>query len=319
MEAYEKILNGYSGSAILPADFDAFWQRKVAEMEEMELDYSISQAEIPVCPCTKFLDIRMKGFAGADLYAKYVLPVSDRPVPVVLQFHGYPGASRGWFEQSSFAGMGFAVIAMDCPGLAGYSNYNSVPEGTLYSDHIIMGLGGRPDELYYTQTYLDTCLMVRLAEALPELDSSRIFVSGGSQGGGLSIVCAALNPGKIRKAAILYPFLADMKCAYDCGSDAVVFTGMKYWKRWHNQTADGDEEMFTKLGYIDALNFADKISCPVLFGTGLKDVFIPPKAQLATYARIRSPKELVIYPDYGHEEIADFDDRIIGFFTEGRA
>jgi cephalosporin-C deacetylase-like acetyl esterase len=42
--------------------------------------------------------------------------VCDAPVPLVLQFHGYPGSSRSWLEQSSYAGMGMAIIALDCPG-----------------------------------------------------------------------------------------------------------------------------------------------------------------------------------------------------------
>ena len=56
---------------------------------------------------------------GARLYAKFLRPRRST-VPLVLQFHGYPGASR-FAEQASFAGMGMALIAMDCPGQAGYS------------------------------------------------------------------------------------------------------------------------------------------------------------------------------------------------------
>ncbi len=32
--------------------------------------------------------------------------------PLVLQFHGYPGASLCWFEQSSFLGLGCLLIAL---------------------------------------------------------------------------------------------------------------------------------------------------------------------------------------------------------------
>ncbi|MFR0800335.1 MAG: acetylxylan esterase [Suilimivivens sp.] len=63
----------------------------------------------------------MSGVNGEKLHAKYIRPKSMEKVPVVLQFHGYPGASRGWFEQASFAGMGMAVLAMDCPGQGGSS------------------------------------------------------------------------------------------------------------------------------------------------------------------------------------------------------
>ena len=316
MKTYEEILNGYHGSAIKPEAFDTFWCSMYQKAQVAALNYTVTEAAFSANSHTKYYEIRMKGFCHSEIYAKYILPVSDEPVPVVLQFHGYPGASRGWFEQSSFAGLGMAVIAIDCPGQGGYTDYSAAPIGTQYSDHIIMGLDGQPEDFYYTEAFLNTCLAVRLAEALPEIDSSRIYVNGASQGGGLGLVCAALNAGKIRKAAILYPFLTDYRCAYDNGSDSIVFTGMKYWRRWYDPTGAREEEMFTKLGYIDALNFADRITCPVLFGTGLKDVLIPPKAQLAAYAAMKCEKQLVIYPDYGHEEIPDFDERIINFFSK---
>ena len=53
-----------------------------------------------------------------------------------------------------------------------------------------------------------------------------------------------------------------------------------------------------------------------MFGTGLMDAVIPPSAQFAAYGKMKCPKQHLIYPDYGHEEIADFDDRIPDFFLK---
>lgn len=75
---------------------------------------------------------------GAQLYAKYVKPRAARPVPLVLQFHGYPGASRSWLEQSSFAGMGCALLAMDCPGQGGTARTWRFA-GTTVTGHIVRG------------------------------------------------------------------------------------------------------------------------------------------------------------------------------------
>lgn len=309
-------LQEYTGSTPCPADFQEFWDRKIREAWEHPLNYTITPSEIPASPCTRYYDVWMEGIGGGKLYAKYVLPISKKPVPVVLQFHGYPGSSRGWFEQSSFAGMGMAVLAMECPGQGGASVYAGAPAGTTAADHIVMGLAGEPDGLYYVEAFMDTCLMVRLALALEQLDSSRIYVNGASQGGGLGLVCTALNTPYIRKCATLYPFLADYRRAWDMDRDLVVFTGMKYCSRWFDPTGEHLDAMFTKLGYIDVMNFVERITCPVLFGTGLMDEFIPPSAQFAVYQRIQSPKQHLIYPDYGHEEIFDFDDRIIDFFAK---
>lgn len=86
--------------------------------------------------------------AGARIYAKYLRPHSDKPVPLVLQFHGYPGASRSFAEQASFAGMGMALIAMDCPGQAGYSVDVGGFLGTTVSGHIVAGLDGPAEGMY---------------------------------------------------------------------------------------------------------------------------------------------------------------------------
>ena len=53
---------------------------------------------------------------------------------------------------------------------------------------------------------------------------------------------------------------------------------------------------------------------PVLFATGFQDTICPPVTQYAVYNRITSPKRHLLYPDFAHEEIQEFDDRLIRFF-----
>lgn len=301
-----------------PADFTEFWDERVREAWSLPLHYECVPAETAGNENVRYYDIWLEGMHASRLHAKFVLPVRKERVPVILQFHGYPGASRGWFEQSSFAGMGMAVLALDFPGQGGEGVYASSPRGTTSADHIVMGVDGEPEGLYYTEMYQNTCLLVRLALALRELDPERIYTNGASQGGAFSLVCAALNAGYIQKCASLYPFLTDYYRAWETDRDSVVYAGLKYYNRWFDPTGQGHEAFFTKLGYIDVLNFVDMITCPVLFGTGLMDEYIAPSGQFDTYSRIRAEKEHIIYPDYGHEEIADFDDRLLAFFSKGR-
>ncbi|MFR3877239.1 MAG: acetylxylan esterase [Collinsella sp.] len=104
-----------------PSDFDLFWKDRMAEADAVELDYAIEAASVADSATCRFFDLWYTGMCGARLHAKYLKPVSEEPMPLVLQFHGYPGASRSWFEQASFAGMGMALIALDCPGQGGPS------------------------------------------------------------------------------------------------------------------------------------------------------------------------------------------------------
>ena len=109
----------YLGTNPMPEDFDVFWDARVEEARQIPLKYHLSASEIPDFDTCRFMDLEFTGIRWEQLYAKYLLPASNKPVPLVLQFHGYPGASRSWLEQASFAGMGCALLAMDCPGQGG--------------------------------------------------------------------------------------------------------------------------------------------------------------------------------------------------------
>ena len=132
-------------------------------------------------------------------------------MPLVLQFHGYPGASRSWFEQASFAGMGMALIALDCPGQGGPSEDIGGFEGTTVAGHIVAGIDGDPANLYYVRLHQDIRILCRIVRELEGIDLARVFANGASQGGGLGIATCALNSELINRAAILYPFLSDFR------------------------------------------------------------------------------------------------------------
>jgi len=309
-------LKRYTGSTPVPDDFWNFWDKMTKKAWSVPFSYEIIPSDLPQTSETEFFDVWLEGVNGEKLHAKYIRPKSMEKVPVVLQFHGYPGASRGWFEQASFVGMGMAVLAMDCPGQGGSSEDLGGRAGTTASDHIIQGVDGDAEKMYYVEVFMDTCLMVRLAMNLPELDCERIYVNGASQGAGLGLVCTALNSSYIRRCAALYPFLSDYRRAWDMDRDVIVYNGLNYYTRWFDPEGKHLTEFFTKLGYIDVQNFVERITCPVLFGTGLMDEICPPSSQFAVFSKIRAPKQHLIFPEFGHEEIAAFDDKLIAFFGE---
>ncbi|MBQ9990051.1 MAG: alpha/beta fold hydrolase [Lachnospiraceae bacterium] len=307
-------LKQYRGSTPCPEDFWEFWEKKVQEVWELPLEYELFPAEIPHAKETAFYDLWIRGVRGARIHAKYVKPLTEQKVPVILQFHGYPGSSRGWFEQTAFAGMGRAVIAMDCPGQGGSSEDKGGRPGATAADHIIMGLAGEPEQLYYAEVFMNTCLMVRLALTLEGLDSDRIYVNGASQGAALALVCTALNQPYIKRVAALYPFLSDYRRVWEMDRDIIVYNGLAYHTRWFDPMGEKLEETFTRLGYIDVQNFTERITCPVLCGTGLMDDVCPPSTQFAVFSGIKGPKKHLIFPEYAHEEIPAFDDKLISFF-----
>ena len=308
-------LGGYYGATPRPDDFESFWQARMAEADAVPLHYTVTQAqEVPSWDSCEFLDLWFTGMEGARLYAKFLRPRRGEPMPLVLQFHGYPGASRSFAEQASFAGMGMALIAMDCPGQAGYSEDVGGFLGTTVSGHIIAGLDGPPERMYYVRLHQNIRILCRLVRELDGIDTSRVFVNGGSQGGGLGLACAALNPELIDRAAILYPFLSDFKLVWDLGADEIAYEGLRYYARWFDADEHQQDRWFRQLGYIDSKNFAPMIRCPVLFGTGLDDVICPPQTQCAVYNNLHCAKKRYLFPGLNFGEMLPGD---VGLLVHG--
>lgn len=304
----------YLGTNPKPIDFDAYWDKKIKLLDKFVPKVKIKKIASKEFKSLELMEVTFKSFDGASINAKYLRPKTDRKVPCVLQFHGYPGSSRSYFELSAFASEGLAVLAMDCRGQGGKSQDLGGYKGTTVAGHIMAGIDdANLDNLLYTKIFQDVALMPKVASLLSGIDENRIYVNGASQGGALAIVCAALSR-QVKKAAILYPFLSDYQRVFELEYDQIAYEGLRYYSRWMDPQGENLEYWFDKLGYIDTKNFANKIKCPVLFGISLADTVCPPSTQFAVYNNLNTTKQYFAYEGKGHETIHDFDDKIIPFF-----
>ncbi|MGL4740264.1 MAG: acetylxylan esterase [Sarcina sp.] len=308
-------LKKYKGINPIPKDFDLFWKNRKEEANKTILNYKITINEIAKFKACTYYDLWFDGIDGDRVYAKYIRPNIEEEVPVILQFHGYPGASRGFFEQSSFVGMGFAIIAMDCPMQGGQGFSNGTFLGSTVAGHIIMGIEGNPQDMYYVRLFQNTIILCNIVRSLKGIDKNKIFANGASQGGAIALVCTALNQ-DITRCAALYPFLSDYKRVWEMDLDQIAYEGIRYHSKWFDPRQISQNEFFTKLGYIDVKNFAPMIKAKILFGTGLIDNICPASTQFAVYNNMDTKKKHVIFPDYTHEEISMFDDMLINFFLD---
>ena len=97
----------------------------------------------------------------------------------------------------------------------------------------------------------------------------------------------------------------------DLAKDA--YDELQLYFRHFDPCHEREEEIFTKLGYIDVQHLAPRIQAEVLMGIGLMDTICPPSTQFAAYNKIPSPKQTVIYPDYAHEHLPGMHDKILQF------
>jgi cephalosporin-C deacetylase len=148
--------------------------------------------------------------------------------------------------------------------------------------------------------------------SLPEVDGDRVAAMGVSQGGGLTLACAALEP-RIRKAVPSYPFLCDYQRVWEMDLAKDAYEELKLHFRRFDPRHEREKELFTKLGYIDCQHLAPRIRAEVLLFVGLMDTICPPSTQFAAYNKITSKKDVVIYPDFAHEALPDQGDISFNF------
>lgn len=300
-------LKQYQGRTPRPKDFDSYWERALGEMNALDPKQELIPAEFQTTNVECF-HLYFTGTKGARVHAKLLRPRKiEGPCPALLQFHGYGGYSGDWWSLLPYAQEGFVVAALDCRGQSGLSEDVCGVKGNTLHGQFIRGLDDHEDMLLFRDIFLDTALLAKLVMEMPQVDEKRVGVTGGSQGGALTIACAALVP-SVALAAPYYPFLSDYQRVWEMDLASGAYSELKEYFRFFDPRHEREEEIFTKLGYIDIQNLAPRIRAKVTMAVGLMDTTCPPSTQFAAYNKMTCEKELVIYPDYGHEGLRGWGD-----------
>ena len=305
-------LKQYTGINPRPEDFDEFWDKSIAEMKAVDprVELVPSKFQVPFAEC---FDLYFTGVGGSRVHAKYIRPKNSKaPHPAILQFHGYSGSAGDWNDKLNYAALGYSVAALDCRGQGGQSQDLGITTGNTYKGHIIRGLHDSPDKLLFRSIFLDTAQLAGIVMNMPEVDETRVAAMGGSQGGALTLACASLEP-RINRLAPMFPFLCDYKRVWEMDLAKDAFEELKTYFRQFDPLHLRENEIFTKLGYIDIQFLTKRIKGNVLMAVGLMDTICPPSTQFAAFNKITAPKKTAIYPDFGHEGLPGFGDMAFEF------
>ena len=158
-------------------------------------------------------------------------------------------------------------------------------------------------------------MLARIVMGFDFVDETRVGAFGGSQGGGLSVACAALVP-ELKLLSIHYPYMSDYKRVYNMDLNKLAYDGLRVFFRNRDPLHLKEDEYFTKLGYIDTQFLAKRIKAETLMATGLMDTTCPPSTQFAMYNKLTCKKQVLIYPEYAHEDMKGRDDLEFRFFCE---
>ena len=235
----------YQGRNPRPDDFDQYWATALAEMNSIDPKVEL----IPYPLKSNFAEcfqLYFTGVGGARVHAKYLRPKnSTMPHPAVLQFHGYSGSSGDWHDKLSYVSQGFSFASLDCRGQGGLSEDVGGVKGNTLRGHIIRGLDDAPDKLMFRSLFLDTAQLAKIVMGFDEVDATRVGVTGGSQGGGLTLACAALEP-RIKLAAPVYPFLCDYMRIWEMDLDVGAYEELRTFFR----NFDKKRNQFSRISFL---------------------------------------------------------------------
>lgn len=294
-------LKSYRPERTEAADFDAFWAKTIENTRKFPLGAQFEPMAAGLKSMDVF-DVTYAGYAGQPIKGWLILPCQrSRKLPCVVEYIGYGGGRGLPWDWLLWASAGYAHFVMDTRGQGSeWSNGDtpdSEPDGGNPQVPGFMTRGIlNPETYYYRRVFTDAVRAVEAARSHPAVDASRIAVTGGSQGGGITLAVAGL----VRDLAAVMPdvpFLCHFRRATELVDSNPYHEISRFLVRHRNQV----ERVFQTLSYFDGLNFSPRANAPALFSVGLMDEICPPSTVFAAFNHYAGEKEIRTWP-YNHHE-----------------
>ena len=293
-------LRAYRSAAEVPADFDEFWDRNLAESRSAGGDVMLVPAESPVSELV-VEDLTFAGFGGEPIRGWVIRPRDSQPRATVVQYVGYGGGRGLAHEHLQWASSGFVHVVMDTRGQgSAWGTGGDTPDphgsGPAFPGFMTRGIQSR-ETYYYRRVFTDAVRLIDAVRGFDFVDPTAVAVTGGSQGGAISLAVAGLVPG-LRAVMPDVPFLCDFRRSVELTPDA-PFTELRNYLAIHRDVVD---ETFTTLAYFDGVNFARRATAPARFSVALMDPIVLPSTVFAAYNDYAGDdREIDVYPYNGHE------------------
>jgi len=277
-----------------PADFDAWWDAKIQSLASIPPNPQFEPGDAGK-PNVRYAKITLDNINDTKIRGQLARPETGEKFPAVLivQWAGVYPLQKGWaVDRAADGWLALNILAHDLPIDEPESFYKEQSSGPL-KDYPAIGNDDR-ETSYFLRMYLACYRAAEYLATRPDWDGKTLVVMGGSQGGQQTLVTAAIHP-KITAA------MANVPAGCDMLGPAIGRQGG--WPMWYWQVKDGKDAAKVREAsrYFDVVNFAPRITAPVLVGIGLIDETCPPAGIFAATNRITSPKEVILMPRAGHQ------------------
>ncbi|MDD4820645.1 MAG: acetylxylan esterase [Flavobacteriales bacterium] len=276
----------------LPDDFTSFWDSAKEKAAQVPMLTRITYSPEKSNDRVDVYFVRIQSYrVGNYVYGVLSVPKTEGKKPAVLRLPG--AAVRSFSGPNSLAYDGFVVLEIGVHGIPVDQDpeiYSALERGQL-AGYAAMGLENR-DSFYYKKVYLGCVRAIDYLCSRDDVDTDKIAVYGGSQGGMLSIVTASLDK-RVKAMVCHYPAFCDVTGYYYGRSGG--------WPHlFLNKNENNIQAKINTSKYYDTVNFARFISIPGYYAWGFNDIVCCPSSTFSAYNVIKAPKRLELALDAGH-------------------
>lgn len=254
-----------------PADFDSFWNTKLAAQAKIPIEPVLTQVESGV-PGVELHTFALQAM-GSHAHGYLAKPAREGKFPalMLLQYAGVYALDARSVE--SYAAGGWLVMDVDA-----HDKLPSDPAGSVPRNYAAVGNTGR-ETSYFLNMYLRDSRALDYLMTRRDWDGKTIVLIGTSQGGQQSLALAGLRPEKITAVLVCVP----------AGTDANG--DLHGRKAGYPNWPSTDPAVMKAALYFDPINFAPHIQAPVLAAMGFIDAISPPAGIWTALNQIPVPKE----------------------------
>jgi cephalosporin-C deacetylase len=278
-------------SAPRPADFPAFWRRKLRALAAVPANPVLTPSPSGQS-CVDYATIVMNTVGGAHIHGQIARPTAGARLPglVIFQWAGgpYPLQKQWVTERAAQGWLALNIEPHDVLPDQPQSYYDALPAELKSYQKI--GLRDR-DKSYFLRMYLSDYRAIEYLAGRPDWDGRTLVVMGTSMGGQQSLCAAALNH-RVTALIVNVPAGADSN-----GALHGRVTGYPNWP------SNDPAAMRTAL-YFDTVSCAPDIRAPSLVAMGFVDTVAPPVGIWTAFNQIRAPKLAVPLVDSPHNNFA---------------
>ena len=283
----EKIVPG----APCPDDFTDFWKDAIAKYDR-EVTAPIEMIEVEKGAATTMWMLKIPSTQGRTVYGFYSEPndASKGPFPLNVNVPGAGPSVWGCGRGAESCNLLVNVHYYDPTPVKGVTRKTGKSkeiqeqEDREYAKRYPVktvrytqtGIAVSREDYFYYGIILAANRAVNWATERKAVDRSRVWYSGGSQGGGFGLILTGLNP-RITNARVTVPAITDLL------GDRVSKREAGWPRLIDAQLPENRDAAAKNAPYFCGVNFARQIKCPIVFGVGFIDTVCPPHAGYSAF------------------------------------